>query len=166
MQLGLRRQVTYSAVQPLWKLPPQRLPYPPPLPHTHTATPAHMPHTCTPCPFPVKLLFPNSDPAKTYPFSLLGLGDIIIPGAFVSLCREIDDEAMLGWPNTGPDQGGRSGLQASDPGLQTSDTTTPYFAASLAAYGLGDVCISPTTRKKLLYQTFHVDSFLMACHSE
>jgi minor histocompatibility antigen H13 len=39
---------------------------------------------------PIKLMFPfdwNSDPAK---FSILGLGDIVIPGIFVALCLKYD----------------------------------------------------------------------------
>jgi len=40
---------------------------------------------------PIKLLFPKdyTDPAKPQ-FSLLGLGDIVIPGIFVSLCLRFD----------------------------------------------------------------------------
>lgn len=37
---------------------------------------------------PIKLLFPYSwDPEK---FSMLGLGDIVIPGIFVALCLKFD----------------------------------------------------------------------------
>ena len=39
---------------------------------------------------PIKLIFPydwNADPAK---FSMLGLGDIVIPGIFVALCLKYD----------------------------------------------------------------------------
>ena len=40
---------------------------------------------------PIKLLFPKdySNPDKPQ-FSLLGLGDIVIPGIFVSLCLRFD----------------------------------------------------------------------------
>lgn len=43
---------------------------------------------------PVKFLFPSSvDPAKQYPFSVLGLGDIVIPATFCSLMRCADRRA-------------------------------------------------------------------------
>ncbi|KAJ8423935.1 hypothetical protein Cgig2_032949 [Carnegiea gigantea] len=37
---------------------------------------------------PIKLLFPTADPAR--PFSMLGLGDIVIPGIFVALALRFD----------------------------------------------------------------------------
>lgn len=37
---------------------------------------------------PIKLVFPTSDPSR--PFSLLGLGDIVIPGVFVALALRFD----------------------------------------------------------------------------
>ncbi|XP_078442390.1 signal peptide peptidase [Wolffia australiana] len=37
---------------------------------------------------PIKLLFPTSDPVR--PFSMLGLGDIVIPGIFVALALRFD----------------------------------------------------------------------------
>ncbi|KZV51702.1 signal peptide peptidase [Dorcoceras hygrometricum] len=37
---------------------------------------------------PIKLLFPTSDPTR--PFSMLGLGDIVIPGIFVALALRFD----------------------------------------------------------------------------
>lgn len=37
---------------------------------------------------PVKFLFPAlTDPSKQYPFSVLGLGDIVIPATFCTLMR-------------------------------------------------------------------------------
>ncbi|KAK7278753.1 hypothetical protein RJT34_23789 [Clitoria ternatea] len=36
----------------------------------------------------IKLLFPTSDSAR--PFSMLGLGDIVIPGIFVALALRFD----------------------------------------------------------------------------
>ncbi|CAN0046358.1 unnamed protein product [Ectocarpus sp. 8 AP-2014] len=37
---------------------------------------------------PVKFLFPSlTDPSKRYPFSVLGLGDIVIPATFCTLMR-------------------------------------------------------------------------------
>uniref|UniRef100_A0A453GNM9 Minor histocompatibility antigen H13 n=2 Tax=Aegilops tauschii TaxID=37682 RepID=A0A453GNM9_AEGTS len=37
---------------------------------------------------PIKLLFPTADAAR--PFSMLGLGDIVIPGIFVALALRFD----------------------------------------------------------------------------
>ncbi|KEH35986.1 signal peptide peptidase-like protein [Medicago truncatula] len=37
---------------------------------------------------PIKLLFPTADSAR--PFSMLGLGDIVIPGIFVALALRFD----------------------------------------------------------------------------
>lgn len=40
---------------------------------------------------PVKFLFPSlSDPSRAYPFSVLGLGDIVIPATFCTLMRSFD----------------------------------------------------------------------------
>eukprot|EP00903_Cladosiphon_okamuranus_P015741 g14529.t1 len=40
---------------------------------------------------PVKFLFPAlTDPSKQYPFSVLGLGDIVIPATFCTLMRSFD----------------------------------------------------------------------------
>lgn len=42
---------------------------------------------------PVKFLYtaPPSDVARSYPFSVLGLGDVVIPGLFVRLMTKIDE---------------------------------------------------------------------------
>ena len=39
---------------------------------------------------PIKLLFPKNWGATPPEFSLLGLGDIVIPGIFVSMCLRYD----------------------------------------------------------------------------
>ena len=41
---------------------------------------------------PIKLLFPRAitDPEASRPFSMLGLGDIVIPGIFVALLLRYD----------------------------------------------------------------------------
>ncbi|CAN0210304.1 unnamed protein product, partial [Laminaria digitata] len=42
---------------------------------------------------PVKFLFPSTvDPAKQYPFSVLGLGDIVVPATFCTLMRSFDQQ--------------------------------------------------------------------------
>jgi minor histocompatibility antigen H13 len=42
---------------------------------------------------PVKFLYaaPPSDVPKSYPFSVLGLGDVVIPGLFVRLMSKVDE---------------------------------------------------------------------------
>ena len=45
---------------------------------------------------PVKFLFPSTvDPAKQYPFSVLGLGDIVVPATFCTLMRCVVSSARL-----------------------------------------------------------------------
>lgn len=39
---------------------------------------------------PAKLVFPHARSASTYPFAILGLGDICIPGVFVGLASALD----------------------------------------------------------------------------
>ena len=48
---------------------------------------------------PLKLLFPYTDAQGTPAFSMLGLGDIIIPGLFVSLCLKYDVDNCILAPN-------------------------------------------------------------------
>lgn len=46
---------------------------------------------------PIKFLFPASIlsmPARPYPFSVLGLGDIVVPGVMAALARKIDVEGL------------------------------------------------------------------------
>jgi len=45
---------------------------------------------------PIKLLFPKSYPPQEKQFSMLGLGDIVIPGIFVALCLRFDRNEKLG----------------------------------------------------------------------
>lgn len=46
---------------------------------------------------PIKLLFPYVNDQGESKFSMLGLGDIVIPGVFVSVCMKYDvDKAILG----------------------------------------------------------------------
>jgi len=39
---------------------------------------------------PIKLQFPKDFSGKTSKYAILGLGDIVIPGVFVSLCLRYD----------------------------------------------------------------------------
>jgi minor histocompatibility antigen H13 len=46
---------------------------------------------------PIKFLFPasiESMPGRPYPFSVLGLGDIVVPGIMAALARKIDVEGL------------------------------------------------------------------------
>lgn len=46
---------------------------------------------------PLKLQFPYLDENNNIKFSILGLGDIIVPGLFISLCLKYDvDNCILG----------------------------------------------------------------------
>ena len=87
---------------------------------------------------PVKLLWPKSVSfATSKGFSLLGLGDVVVPGLFVSLALRYD-------------------YSRSD-SRDTSSFSKPYFIAALAAYVVGLVttmCVMhvfQTAQPALLY---------------
>jgi minor histocompatibility antigen H13 len=66
---------------------------------------------------PVKFLYtaPPSETGRAYPFSVLGLGDVVIPGLFVRLMAKVDEEL--------------------------NPTKLSYFTAASTAYALGlSVC--------------------------
>jgi minor histocompatibility antigen H13 len=44
---------------------------------------------------PIKLLFPYLDADGVEKFSMLGLGDIVIPGLFVALCLKFDIDRCI-----------------------------------------------------------------------
>lgn len=44
---------------------------------------------------PIKLLFPYLKPEGVEAFSMLGLGDIVIPGIFISLCLKFDIDKCI-----------------------------------------------------------------------
>ena len=70
---------------------------------------------------PIKLLFPlpaQDARGRTIPFSMLGLGDIIVPGLHLALLQRFDASLL----------GGRAG---------EGEAPTPYFNAGLLAYALG-----------------------------
>ncbi|EGG16536.1 peptidase A22B family protein [Cavenderia fasciculata] len=64
---------------------------------------------------PIKLLFPKDIFASTYQFTMLGLGDIVMPGIFIALLLKFD----------------RS-LASSDKTMKTT-----YFTSNLISYALG-----------------------------
>jgi len=63
---------------------------------------------------PVKILFPKALGVKPIPCSMLGLGDIVIPGIFVALMLNLDSSKGL--------------------------ASRPYFVSNLIAYELGLLC--------------------------
>lgn len=60
-----------------------------------------------------------------YPFSVLGLGDVVVPGAFVSLLRQVDIDGLEA------DTGGAK------PAAKTSEVDFVYFYAGVGAYAAG-----------------------------
>ena len=73
---------------------------------------------------PVKLLFPTALPTATEKgqFSLLGLGDIVLPGLFIALLLRFDATIA---------KEGQEGKEL------TSDFRKPFFIANLISYALG-----------------------------
>ena len=75
---------------------------------------------------PIKFLFPKNIFAETYQFSMLGLGDIVIPGVFVALMLRFDRKRAF--PK----------LEAKDLILKGfSSFSRVYFNYTLVAYTLG-----------------------------
>ncbi len=70
---------------------------------------------------PIKLVFPYLNEAGEEKFSMLGLGDIVVPGIFVALCLKFDiDRALLKLK------------------IKTTDQLkTPYFTVCVIGYFLG-----------------------------
>jgi minor histocompatibility antigen H13 len=75
---------------------------------------------------PGKLLFPRSAAslasAASYPFAVLGLGDIVVPGIFVTLALALDANIVQKQPVSSP------------PSIVPAG---PYFKAAVLAYALG-----------------------------
>uniref|UniRef100_A0A6B2L7X3 Uncharacterized protein n=1 Tax=Arcella intermedia TaxID=1963864 RepID=A0A6B2L7X3_9EUKA len=69
---------------------------------------------------PIKLLFPKAFFVEKYSFSMLGLGDIVIPGIFIALLLRYD---AYRWVRS--------------KGKLTSGFPQPYFTYTLVAYTLG-----------------------------
>jgi len=75
---------------------------------------------------PIKLLFPKNIFAETFQFSMLGLGDIVIPGIFIALMLRFDRK------NAFEKDGPEKLLQR-----RYTHFDKYYFATSLFAYTLG-----------------------------
>ncbi|KAF2078040.1 hypothetical protein CYY_000678 [Polysphondylium violaceum] len=71
---------------------------------------------------PIKLLFPKDIFADVFQFSMLGLGDIVLPGIFIALLIRFDRYLHLE-----KTKGARSNVPMK----------TPYFTSTMIAYGLG-----------------------------
>ncbi|KAJ3362083.1 hypothetical protein GGF32_006537 [Allomyces javanicus] len=75
---------------------------------------------------PVKMLFPKDITAATPAFTMLGLGDIVIPGIFVALCLRFDYHNYL-----------LSMAKRKATNYMACGFATPYFSTCLAAYIAG-----------------------------
>jgi minor histocompatibility antigen H13 len=75
---------------------------------------------------PIKFLFPKNIFAATYQFSMLGLGDIVIPGVFVALMLRFDRKRNF--PNLDATNLITKGF---------SSFSKTYFFRTLIAYTLG-----------------------------
>ena len=76
---------------------------------------------------PIKLLFPYALNEEEIKFSMLGLGDIVIPGIFISLCVRYDINSVL---------------DKEDKQLKKEDIEkipTPYFYVVMISYAVGIV---------------------------
>lgn len=72
---------------------------------------------------PIKLIFPYLNATGEQKFSMLGLGDIVVPGIFVALCLKFDVDKAL------------NKLKIKD----TNELKTTYFNTCMIGYFLGIV---------------------------
>ena len=92
---------------------------------------------------PAKFLFVAANrPEGSYPFSVLGLGDLVVPGSFVSLMRNFDlDQAAAAAAQTAtvPPRWGRRSKRRSARAQDTpmGGLTGPYFTSAMLAYAAG-----------------------------
>lgn len=81
---------------------------------------------------PIKVQFPAPS-SRPYPFSLLGLGDLAVPGLFASVCARIDaslsENAVVG--GAAPAAG-----DADAPAVASRAAPGGYLARAIAAYGV------------------------------
>ena len=69
---------------------------------------------------PIKLLFPYLDATGVEKYSMLGLGDIVVPGIFVALCLKFDIDKCISQKLT-----------------KVQDFRLPYFYTSFGGYIAG-----------------------------
>jgi len=74
---------------------------------------------------PIKLMFPIDLTTTPIKFSILGLGDIVIPGIFIALCIRYDINRVLS----------KSTIPKSVE--EIAKIRTPYFNWCLIFYGIG-----------------------------
>lgn len=72
---------------------------------------------------PIKMLFPRNIFSAERKFSILGLGDIVIPGIFIALCLKFDRHLQL--------------KKASSKEAASIPAHMPYFKCAVAAYVAG-----------------------------
>jgi len=82
---------------------------------------------------PIKLLFPkNLLTGDAFQFSMLGLGDIVIPGIFIALLLRYDAHRAHGGKRvTGQNK------QVLNPHVDSGSFARPYFTANITAYTIG-----------------------------
>jgi minor histocompatibility antigen H13 len=83
---------------------------------------------------PIKILFPRDLFASELKFSMLGLGDIVIPGIFIALCLRFDRH--LAARNSSGANNKKSTKKISV-NTGTSAFPKPYFTACFIAYIVG-----------------------------
>ena len=75
---------------------------------------------------------------ERYPFSVLGLGDVVVPGAFVSLMREVDKDQLGAAAQPAPRRRDtnprRRGAAAA---AESSAPPSVYFYTALGGYAVG-----------------------------
>ena len=93
---------------------------------------------------PVKLLFAGASAPTDgrYPFAVLGLGDIAVPGAFLAMLRQFDIEQWYKSGGSGGAKAAAAAAAAMEPLEGASldfyaDMETPYFSSGLLAYSIG-----------------------------
>ena len=95
---------------------------------------------------PTKLLFPSAHP-EIMPFSILGAGDVVVPGLLLCLLRRVDNQAAARAADAAPTKGGVGGWRGRLASLAAvgNDGATGiepeqkplFFPVGLAAYVVG-----------------------------
>jgi len=88
---------------------------------------------------PIKLIFPINLYAEPPTFSMLGLGDIVIPGIFIALCLKFDIDKAIAAYNKGNQVTPSEQNATVNPTTRTIQPKTPYFTWCMVGYALGIV---------------------------
>ena len=91
---------------------------------------------------PAKFLFAamRESGDTRYPFSILGLGDVVVPGAFISLMREVDRGTLARVPARARPRAASKGESKGKAELDRGDRgwdSNRYFYSGIASYGAG-----------------------------